>query len=40
LSILDQLAIITKVRQEMANPEKPPEITELLKETNILQMIS
>lgn len=24
----------------MANPEKPPEITELLKETNILQMIS
>jgi len=39
LSQLEQLAILTKVRQEMAFEENPPDIKTILTQTNVMKII-
>ena len=40
IDALSQLALLTKVRQELANPTDPPDIGKLLEETNVLTIIN
>jgi len=40
VSIAEQLAVLTKIRQEIANPKTPPDIKGILADTNILHVLS
>lgn len=40
LETLDQLAILTKIRQELADGKEEPQISEIIRDTNLLDIIN